>query len=170
MKWLGMVMVIAGCMGLGMWYSVLYTRKWKTLVNLQKAMVILRGEIAYGRTPLPLAFLQASCRTTGSVADFFETVSERMEAGKEGLEQIWNRTLHEIFTEREMQKEDRKELESLGNTLGYLDVEMQVQTITLYQKRLENSLYTYEKEKDKRTRLYPMLGTMGGALICIIMI
>ncbi len=45
---------------------------------------------------------------------------------------------------------------------------MQVQALELYEKRLEGSLLAWEQEKEKKARLYPVLGTMGGALICLI--
>ena len=51
--------------------------------------------------------------------------------------------------------------------LGYLDVQMQIQALELYEKRLEGSLQMWEREKEKKARLYPVLGTMGGALICL---
>jgi stage III sporulation protein AB len=119
--------------------------------------MILRNEIIYGRTPLPVAFAQMAGRTSGSVSVFFDTVSGR-------LEDIWTASLQEILTASEMRQEDRQELAGLGNTLGYLDARMQVQALELYEKRLEGSLLAWEQEKEKKARLYPVLGTMGGSL------
>lgn len=168
MRMIGMLMVMIGCIGAGIWYSQNYTRKWRNLLNCQKAVMILHSEISYGRTPLPAAFSQMAGRTSGSVSRFFDAVSRRLEEGGGRLEEIWNRTLQEILTSREMREEDRQELAGLGNTLGYLDVQMQIQALELYEKRLEGSLKLWESEREKKTRLYPMLGTMGGALICLI--
>ncbi|MBO5072730.1 MAG: stage III sporulation protein AB [Eubacterium sp.] len=168
MKMLGMLMVMSGCIGAGLWYSFIYNRKWRNLKDCQKAVLILRNEIVYGRTPLPEAFAQMADRTNGSVARFFDTVAQRLEEGGGRLEEIWGTALQEILTSQEMGKEDQKELEGLGNTLGYLDTQLQVQALELYEKRLEGSLQNWEREKEKKTRLYPVLGTMGGALICLI--
>lgn len=170
MKWLGMCMVLLGSMGLGIWYSALYTRRFKNLIFCRKAILIIRGEIAYGRTPLPQAFGQAAGRIRGAVKEFFELVSERMEEGGARIEKLWSQSLTEAISDREMRKEDIRELRELGDTLGYLDVEMQLQTLDLYLSRLEQSIKEYEGEKKSRTKLYPVLGTMCGALICIIMI
>lgn len=168
MKIIGMLMVMSGCIGAGLWYSLIYIRKWHNLQDCQKAVMILRNEILYGRTPLPVAFAQMAGRTSGSVARFFSTVARRLEEGGGRLEEIWSAALQEILTSRELGEEDQKELEGLGNTLGYLDTQMQIQALELYEKRLEGSLQAWEREKEKKTRLYPVLGTMGGALICLI--
>lgn len=160
-------MVMFGCMGAGLWYSQIYIRKWHNLQNCQKAMMILRNEIMYGRTPLPAAFAQMAGRTSGSISRFFDTVSRRLEEGGGRMEDIWAVSLEEILTSREMRQEDQRELAGLGNTLGYLDAQMQIQALELYEKRLEASLKMWEREKEKKARLYPVLGTMGGALICL---
>lgn len=162
-----MLMVMFGCMGAGLWYSQIYIRKWHNLQNCQKAMMILRNEIMYGRTPLPAAFAQMAGRTSGSISRFFDTVSRRLEEGGGRMEDIWAVSLEEILTSREMRQEDQRELAGLGNTLGYLDAQMQIQALELYEKRLEASLKMWEREKEKKARLYPVLGTMGGALICL---
>lgn len=169
-KWLGMGLVLAGSAGLGMWYALLYARRGKNLSACRRAMVLLRGEIAYGRTPLPAALFQAAGRTGGTVSHFLREVSDRLERGGGTMEDIWGSAVEEIFTDREMGEQERRELKSLGDTLGYLDAEMQIQTINLYLQRLEQSLEEYEREKRNRTRLYPLLGAMCGALICIIMV
>lgn len=170
MKWLGMCMVLLGSIGLGVWYSALYTRRWKNLIACRKAMMIIRGEIAYGKTPLPQAFGQAAVRTGGAVRAFFGLVADRLEEGGARMDEIWGQALAETVSDRELRREDIRELRELGDTLGYLDVEMQLQTLDLYLQRLEQSIQEYETEKKTRTRLYPVLGTMCGALICIIMI
>ena len=170
MKWLGIGMVMAGSVGLGLWYSILYARRGKNLSACKRAMILLKGEIIYGRTPLPAALFQAAGRTKGAVSLFLREVSERLEKGGDRLDTIWNLAVDEVLNDREFGDQDRCELKMLGDTLGYLDVEMQIQTIDLYLQRLEQSLEEYEKEKRNRTKLYPLLGTMCGALICIIMV
>ena len=168
MRVIGMAMVMAGCIGAGLWHRFTYLRKWHNLKDCQKAVMILRNEILYGRTPLPAAFAQLAGKTGGSVSRFFAAVSRHLEEGGRSFEEIWTASLREILTSHEMGQEDQKELEGLGNTLGYLDTQLQVQALELYEKRLEGSLQIWEGEKEKKARLYPVLGTMGGALICLI--
>ena len=170
MKWIGMSMVLAGCIGMGLWYSSIYIKKWKMLLEIKKALIILKGEISYGKTPLPDAFYRVAEKTKGTLSAFFRRMSEELEKGNGTVEQIWGEAIKKCISDSEIRTCDRKELEQLGSTLGYLDVEMQLQTIGLYEKQLEQSILFFEKEKESRMRLYPLLGTMGGVLICIIMI
>jgi len=170
MKWLGMCFILVGCVGMGVWYSNNYVRKWKNLLELKKSLVMLKGEISYGRTPLPEAFFRLADKTKGVISKFYRIMAEGLEEGKGDMEYLWKNYLEKCIPEKEMRESDRKELESLGSTLGYLDTEMQLQTLGLYEKQLEQSIYFYEKERENRTRLYPILGTIGGILICIILI
>lgn len=170
MKWIGMSLIFIGCVGMGLWYRSSYIRKWKNLVEIKKSLVILKGEISYGRTPLPDAFFRMANKTKGVVSAFYRSLAEGLEEGKGDMELLWKHFLEQCISEGEMRVNDRKELEQLGSTLGYLDADMQLQTLGLYERQLEQSIHFYERESENRTRLYPILGTIGGILICIIMI
>lgn len=170
MRWLGILCVVAGCTGIGIWHSIMYVKKWRNLLDCKKALCILESEISYGRTPLPEAFREMAARTGGSISVFFDTVSGKLCQGTGRMDEIWRSSLQEVMKEGEMGKEDIRELEELGNTLGYLDTGMQLRSIQLYRKRLEISLESWEGEREKRTRFYPVLGIACGVLICLLMI
>lgn len=169
MKLMGMLLVMAGSIGLGIWYSLSYQKKLQNLKDWKKAMVIIRGEIAFGRSPLLFAMEQVMNRTSGAVRDFFQGVSGQMQKREKSLEEIWLEEVDEIMTKGEMTETDRKEIQELGMTLGYLDVEMQLQTIDLHLQRINQSMEEKEKEKRNKTKLYPVLGTMCGIMVCIIL-
>ncbi len=168
MKWLGMGMILAGSAGFGVWYSLLYVRQWNNLLACRKAIMILRGEIAFGQSVLPQAFSRAASRVSGDVRRFLEHVVSAMDYGGQ-LEQIWGQAL-ESEIGNAMGKEAREELRELGNMLGFLDLEMQLQSLDVYLKRLDLTIRECESERKNRTRLYPLLGTMAGILLCIILI
>lgn len=170
LKWLGGGFVIAGCSGLGIWYSILFLARFKILSELERGMLILKGEISYGRTPLPQAFEQMAGRTAGTVSQFFQTVADLLEEGKADYHTLWKETIDKFFSEREMRKEDKRELMNLGKTIGYLNADMQIKSLDLYQNRLHISIQKLEQEKEKYMKLYPVLGTMCGAILCIIML
>ena len=168
MRGLGMLFVMSGCILIGLWHRALYLRKSRNLLTFQKGIGILEGEISYGRTPLPDAFCEMAKRTSGRVSVFFDEVSGKLESGTGEFSDIWSGAIEKMFRERELGTEDRHELEELGNTLGYLDVDMQLQALKLYQSRLDQSIRSWEREKEKRTRLYPILGVISGLLICLL--
>ncbi len=173
MKVLGILFIMIGSMEVGFWYRGRYLRRCNNLKMLQKAMMILEGEISYGRTPLPDAFYEMSRRTEQSVSQFFLAISQRMEKKGKNMDEIWSEALGEVFgssNRTELSEEDWHDLEELGNTLGYLDCQMQLQSLALYRKRLEQSIQMCEAQKEKRTRLYPALGTIGGMMLCLLLI
>ncbi len=170
MRAIGMLCVMAGCISVGVWYRMLYIRKCRNLLAVQKGITILEGEISYGRTPLPDAFHEMAKRTGGCVSEFFEEISRRLSFGGEGMEAVWSSTLREIIGDCELGREEWRDLKELGNTLGYLDSRMQLQSLQLYQKRLAYSIGIWEKEKEKKTKLYPVLGTICGVLICLLLV
>ena len=89
------------------------------------------------------------------------------------MDEIGSEALGEVFgssNRTELSEEDWHDLEELGNTLGYLDCQMQLQSLALYRKRLEQSIQMCEAQKEKRTRLYPALGTIGGMMLCLLLI
>lgn len=169
MKWLGMGMILAGSVGLGVWYSLLYARQWHNLLDCRKAVMILRGEIAYGHSVLAQAFFQAASRVSGDIRAFFEHVAFSLEEGEGRLEQIWRQAL-ESEIGIGLGREEREQLRELGNMLGFLDLEMQLQSLDVYLQRLDVSIRECESERKNRTRLYPLLGTVAGMLVCIILI
>ncbi len=170
MRIIGVCFVLLGCAGMGMYYRMREIFRYRNLQELLKAMMVLRGEIAAIRTPLPEALLHSSRRIKGSIAAFFRLVAGDLEEGRGELNSIWKSRLKDTIPLMQMKEADRTELERLGETLGYLDVEMQVQSIDLYKKRLEYSIKEMEKENEKRSRLYPVLGTITGILLCILIL
>ena len=133
-------------------------------------MAVLRGEISAVHAPLPDALFQASKRARGVIASFFSAVAEDLEAGGGELRLIWSRELREMVSDMQLCGSDRRELERMGEMLGYLDVNMQLQSIDLYTGMVEQSMRQREGEGERRSRLYPLLGTAAGILLCILMV
>lgn len=170
MKWCGSILIIVGSVCVGIWFRMQYLHRLHTLKEMQRGISLLKGEIQYGRAPLPEACLSVSLRIRGSSQVFFRTLSERLQMGGGTVEKIWRETMASIFEQRQISARDYEELIRLGNTLGYLDVDLQVRTLELCMARLEESISCYEKERKNQTRLYPLVGTFGGFLLCLVLI
>ena len=161
---------MVGSICVGIWFRLQYLQRLHTLKEMQRGVSLLKGEIEYGRTPLPEACLAVSRRIRGSGQIFFRLMSKSLEKGGGTVEEIWHQTMKDAFECRQLGQRDYEELGRLGNTLGYLDVEMQVRTMELCMRRLEESISAYEKERKNQTRLYPLVGTFFGFLLCLVLI
>lgn len=168
-RWIGIVFVMAGSICSGIWYRMRYVGRLENLRECSRAVSILRGEIAYGRTPLPEACREVEIRVCGICRTFFRRVGERLEKDAASTGEIWQTTAQELFSPMQMQPQEREEWIRLGSTLGYLDAAMQLRTLDLYLQRLQTSIDQAEKDRPGRTRMYPLLGTFGGVLICLVL-
>ncbi len=170
LKWLGIGMVMFGSVCTGLWYRLRYLGRLTNLRECQRALTILRGEIQYGRTPLPEACREVERRIRGAGQLFFRQVAGKLCEGKAPVEQIWQESAEEIFSSMQMKTQEREEWIRLGSTLGYLDVEMQLRSLDLYLQHLQTSIDQASAECRSRTRLYPLLGTFCGVLICLVLV
>ena len=69
-----------------------------------------------------------------------------------------------------LSKRDKYQLIQFGENLGYLDKEMQMNTLDLFLAQMEEEIYELSKTVKEKTYLYNSLGIMAGIFISIIMI
>ncbi len=129
---------------MGLYQSYLVRLRYDNLKAVKKNLICLRGEIEYGRTPLPEAFAE--------------------------LGQMWEETMKRVFPNKSLTEGDRRDWLELGQTIGYLDSEMQINTLNLYMERIQHSLDVQREEKKVKVRLYNVLGVMTGAFITIMIL
>ena len=166
----GGVLSMVGSICIGVWCRMQFLQRMRMLKEMQRGIVLLKSEIVYARTPLAEACMSVSIRGEGTSQAFFRRIGERMQTGDGTAQQIWKETMEEVYGQRKFCKRDYEEICQLGNTLGYLDVELQVRMLDLCVARLEDSILCYEKEKRNQTRLYPLLGTFAGFVLCLVLI
>lgn len=169
-KWCGSIIIMIGSICVGIWFRIQYLYRLRTTKDMQCGISLLKGEIQYGRVPLPEACQSVALRLCGNSQCFFQSVSEKLLERGGTVEKIWCETMEMMFGRHLLSTGDYEELIRVGNILGSLDVELQVRTMELCMKRLEESISCYEKERKNQTRLYPIVGTFGGFLLCLVLI
>lgn len=167
----GAILVFASCAGIGYGKSVEYRRRIRELLLLKKMMLMLRGEVRYGATPLPDAFDRIGDKIEHVFGMFLKKVSRQLkqQPGKP-LSDIWSTEMKKELTACNLTKEDQKQLQRLGSDLGYLDREMQISTIDFYVEQLEGTIEGLEKEQGKRSRVYNCLGIFAGIMINLVLL
>ena len=140
---------------------------------MRKNMLLLKGEIRYSQSTLNEAFLHIAEKNTGCYQKFFSHVSYEMEQFRgETFYEIWKRQLGEDLAEEKsgLQKEDIKQLMILGETLGFLDKEMQLNTLDLYLETVEGEIQHLFEDMPEKIRLYQVFGITGGIFLSILML
>lgn len=171
LKILGAVLTIASSAAIGYYFSSNLKDRIDDLKELRKNMVVLRGDIRYAITPLPEAVGAIALRHQGNFARFFGTISEKL-MKLEGVSfcEVWKQTVTEELVKTALTKQDKESLSKIGENLGYLDKEMQLNILDLYIEQLEIEIESASKVRGEKAKLYNTLGVMTGVFITIVML
>lgn len=171
LKILGAILTISSCSALGFYFSNELNVRVKQLRELKKYVMVLRGDIRYGGTPLPEAIGNLARRSPGVFKKFLSDVSELLFVSGGGtFSEIWSKCVWKDLKNTSLTGADKENLIRFGDTLGYLDREMQISTIDLYLNQLQEEINEQTIVAKERTRLYNVLGIMAGIFITIVMI
>lgn len=171
LKIIGASMTIASMSAIGFYFSLLLKIRLKELKELKNDMFILKGDIRYNQTPLPEALEQIGRRDTSNFKVFFEEVSRALKENEGGtFMEIWKQNVDKSLKDTCLVLQDREALSKFGECLGFLDKEMQMNTIDLYIAQLDLQIDDLTSIIKERTRLYNLLGIMAGVFVTIIFI
>ncbi|MDO5293098.1 MAG: stage III sporulation protein AB [bacterium] len=170
-KMIGVLLVIGSSTAIGLYFSTMTKGRVKDLKVLKKYIILLRGDIEYSSTPLPEAIEMLSRRSNDRFKEFFEKVaSELRKLDGIPFTEIWDKGIRENMNEIFLTEPDKDLLRKLGDTLGFMDKDMQVKSIDLYLEQLELELAEAIKTEKEKTRLYNLLGVLCGIFITVVLI
>lgn len=170
-KLVGALLVISSSTMLGFYFSNELKTRIHNLKELKKLLILLRGDIEFAKTPLPEAVQTLSKRHDGTFKKFLENISKQlMELKGETFASIWKQGVKEDLLHTSLAKEDYVLLDQLGESIGYLDKSMQINTLDLYLEQIDGTINELSKGVKERTHLYNSLGIMGGIFITIILL
>lgn len=171
LKIIGAILTISSSTAMGFYFSFVIKARLEDLKELKKYIYIIRGDIRYAGTPLPEAISNLAQRSQNNFNEFFRKIADdlfKMEGNT--FKHIWENRVKTDLMDTCLTKKDKVLLNRLGDNLGYLDREMQINTIDLYLSGLEQEIGDLNLVVKEKTRLYNLLGIMGGIFITIVMI
>ncbi|CUH93281.1 stage III sporulation protein AB [Herbinix luporum] len=170
-KIMGCILIIFSSSLMGFYFSSQLKCRINDMKEFKKLIVLLRGDIRYGNTPLPEAISSIARRHEGNFKDFLTKVSDRLsERLGNTFSEIWTEAVEGELHDTSLSKRDKYQLIQFGENLGYLDKEMQMNTLDLFLAQMEEEIYELSKTVKEKTYLYNSLGIMAGIFISIIMI
>lgn len=171
MKIIGCILVIISSTGIGFYFSSEMRSRIDDLKELKKLIGLLRGDIRYASTPLPEAINSIHRRHSGRFQAFFESVSTKLnELSGLTFSDIWKSATEKELANTSLNKKDKLHLNQFGENLGYLDKDMQMNTIDLYLSQMEDEIKDLSKTAKEKAYIYNTLGIMAGIFITIVMI
>lgn len=170
LKFVGVVCVVCGCSGIG-WYAVSrYATRIRVLQELEQALQFLYGEISYSACDMVELMGKLSLRG-GAFESFWKGIQELLlqHRGQPFLT-YWKSQLTQIHGYQHLTGEDRSFIEKIGSNLGNLDRQTQLDTIQLFQKRLERTIGQAVNEFHGKAKISMVLGVTVGLFLAILLI
>lgn len=170
-KAVGICLVLFSSSAIGFLLSGRLKERTEELETIRKFLLMLRGEIKYGRSTLAEAFGAIGKRLKEPYGRLLLDTAAAMEQMQgQTLAQIWEQCVSEALKESALTKEDREKLIHMGSQLGYLDTEMQLSTIELYLEQIQEEIRNAAESFKRNGRLYRTMGIMAGIFLVILMV
>ena len=166
LHWIGAVLIVAGCGGVGFGMALNYKREENSLRQLIRVMDMFCCELEYRVTPLPELFRKAANTATGHLAKLFANVAQELE--NQVAPDATYCMASALRRSRELPGRILFALTDLGRSLGEYDLDGQLQGIKAVQASCTRQLGELESNRTQRIRSYQTLGLCAGAALAIL--
>lgn len=164
----GIVLIMGTTLWWGAYFAAREKYRLQELEELERAILLLQGQIRYLSAPLPEVMEGISWKMEGVIGGIFARAAKRM-ALREGksAEEIWEAVWREEIDHTFLSAEDMEAIFLFGKSLGYLDKEQQEGSIRLLLRYIEQTLEQGRKRLEKNGRLYYGMGCLSGLLLVV---
>ncbi len=166
-KWIGSVLIIAGCGGIGFSMASFHRKNEKLLRQLIRILHYMQWELQYRVTPLPELCQAAAMESTNPFRDIFLCLSQELE--KQDCSDATSCMEIVMAKGQELPETIRYLLRELGYTLGHFDLSGQLDGLEAVRLLCQKKLEELEFNRDVRLRGYETLGICAGAALAIIL-
>ena len=137
---------------------------------LQRIISLIQSEIRYSRAFLGEIFLNIGQGVKEPYKSWLLEMSDRVnEFSGARFEDIWKVSVHKNLKVLNLPEQELESLKSLGNQLGYADMQVQMRLLDLYQEHLEGTIREVHGEVQTKVRLYHCLGVMSGLFVAVLL-
>lgn len=167
-KWVGAVLVIAGCGSFGFGMASGQRREEQNLRQLRRIIEFMECQLQFSLTPLPELCRMAGKAGNGSLNKVFvDLVREFEEQRFPDVNSCMNAAIRK---NQNLPESVRKILKQIGHTLGGFDLPGQLNAFASAKMECDRMLKLLESNKATRLRSYQTLGLCAGAALAIIML
>lgn len=168
LKAAGAVLVVFSCGAFGYLKSAEMSGRLAQLMEIQKMVLLLLGEITYRREALPEALKRVSEKCREPLAGFLKEVSHTAGLYEgERFADIFSGKAALYLKDSALTSKDLEDFGRLGEYLGYMDVELQKNTVALYLEELKYTIEEITREMPVKKKLYQSMGVLGGIFLAI---
>lgn len=166
LRWIGGILIIVGCGGVGFGMALNYKREESILRRLIQVLDMFCCELECRMTPLPELFQKGANMSSGQLAALLAEVARELEA------QVAPDAAYCMASALRKCKDIPGKilfaLTDLGRSLGEYDLSGQLQGIRAVQASCNHQLDELENNRTQRIRSYQTLGLCAGAALAIL--
>lgn len=165
-KWIGAILVIAGCGGVGFSIAARHRQTEKQIRQLMAALQYMESDLQYRLTPLPELCRNAGRECSGILREVFCNLAR--ELNWQMAPDACSCMNAALKRSRDLSPGLRRLLLRLGHTLGRFDLQGQLRGLQSVQAACEEELKKLCKNQDIRLRSYQTLGLCVGTALAIL--
>lgn len=170
-KVLGILIVIFAGICFGFSRAAKEQKRLEQGVELKRMLYLLQGEIRYGFTPLPEAVKRIAGKVTEDLQPFLCQAAKQLETyAEESFAAVWTKAMNQCLRPLIVEEKFLEPILTMGETIGYLDKEMQEKTIGFAIEQMEDQIFQMKDQVIKNCRMYRSLGISFSLLIVIVLV
>lgn len=167
-KWIGSVLIVAGCGGVGFSLSACLKRERSLLRSLLSALTFLECQLRSQLTPLPDLCRQAARISGGGLAEVFLNFSRELDwQTAPDPDSCMTEALRKSHS---LPLSVRELMQRLGNTFGRFDLAGQLQEFEALQQLCRRELDQLSLTLEPRTKTCRTLAFSAGAAAAILLL
>lgn len=167
-KWIGALLVIAGCGGAGFAMAAAYKREESALRSLIGALDYMSCELQFRLTPLPALCRQAGTECRGIVGKVLTDLAQELESQ---ITPDADSCMYAALSRTDnLPRKTEEALRTLGTSLGRFDLQGQLSGLEQIRSRCRHELEALTAARDQRIRSYQTLGLCAGAALAILFV
>ena len=167
-KWIGAILVVVGCGGVGFAAAANHIREETMLRQLASVLEFMQCELQYRLPPLPELCHQAGQEVKGALRSVFLRFVEELEAQISPDAASCMRAA--VAGGEDLPQSVGGVLLQLGQTLGRFDLSGQMQGLESARTLCREKLNALSQNRESRLRGYQTLGLCAGAALAILFI
>jgi stage III sporulation protein AB len=166
LHWVGAILIIGGCGGVGFLMAMYERREHDTIRQLAAVLSYMISELSYRMSPLPELCRSSSRQCRGCLrALFIQLVNELESQLSPDVECCMRSAVGKVS---ELPEKTKEILNTMGSTLGRFDLQGQLRGLESLHDQCQNLNKAMEVNKDQRLRCYQTLGLCAGAALAIL--
>lgn len=146
-------------------------RREAELLEMKRALTLLKNEIRFSLTPFGEAAANVSGMVKSPVCELFaEAGQNALAKNGAGANEIWQEAVTGIEGETFCTMEDLGAIRAFGKSIGSLDSQAQEQTADLLIEYINGAVAAIRESSPARSKMYRSLGFLGGTLVTVLLL